>query len=94
MDSRDETVLEGDFEKKKWKIQIGIFWNYNNVLIQRKGHKIILYHNSHGIWLRFFSPREDVKHIFRWFKGLSEVNIEKKYFFGKLQSQETESYIF
>ena len=62
--------------------------------IQRKGHKIILYRNRHGICFRFYSSCEDAKRIFRWFEGLSEVKIQKNYYFEKYQSQETESCIF
>ena len=54
----------------------------------------MLHRNNHGICFCFYSQSKDAKRIFRWFEGLSDVKIQKNYYFGKYQSQETESCIF
>ena len=44
---------------------------------------------THGITFRFHSRSdEDTKHIFRWFKDLSKVNIENLFIFANIKSNE------
>ena len=74
IDDRDNTDLEGNFEKIL-KNQIKIFLNCNNVWMQRKDHEIVQCKKSHGISFRFHSRSDSIKHIFQWFEGLSKVKI-------------------
>ena len=82
IDGGDNADLEGNFEKIL-KNQIEIFWICNNVCVERKDHKIVKYKKSYGSGVRFHSRSEGIKHIFRWFEGLSKVKIKKNYYFGK-----------
>ena len=75
INGRGNIDLECNFEKKK--IRLKSFEIVTTFRYKRR-IKVVLYKKTHGISFRFHSRSDDdTKYIFRWFKGLSKVNIEK-----------------
>ena len=88
IDGRDNIDLEGNFEKKK-KIRLKSFEIVTTFRYKRRIIKLFYIKKTHGISFRFHSRSdEDTKHIFRWCKGLSKVNIEKLFIFENIKSNE------